>query len=74
MSFNRLLIVFFYFIFNFYFLKLWLFFSLIKWLKALLPPSAPRRVFSLFSENQPSPGPSPSQPAGLPYIPLSVYA
>lgn len=56
MSFNPLLIVLFYFIFNSYFLKLWLFFSLIKWLKALLPLSAPRRVFSLFSENQSSPG------------------
>lgn len=56
MSFNPLLIVLFYFIFNSYFLKLWLFFSLIKWLKALLPFSAPRRVFSLFSENQPSTG------------------
>lgn len=78
MFFNPLLIALFYFIFNSYFLKLWLLFSFIKWLKAFLffflPPQPPEEFLGFSLRTRPHPRPSPSQPGLLSYIPLAVYA
>lgn len=78
MFFNPLLIVLFYFIFNSYFLKLWLFFLLLsgqRHFSIFFLPSQPPEEFLGFSlRNRPHPRPCPSQPRLLSYIPLAVYA
>lgn len=78
MSFNPLLIVIFYFIFNSYFLNVVVIFSFTKWQKEFLffflSPQPPEEFLGFSLGTRPQSRASLCQLAFLSYIPFAVYA